>query len=166
MLDSPSRIPRLVRCGLWLAGLSCVLITPLFKQYLYSPQYLDVPAGRIAIFDSSIAEELGWLELRTRPGEYFFGGAFFNFYLHLRDPVEVPFLTATDFTRPAQVEGAIKELETHQVRLVLWLTDLDRPDPTSPQGYNLGPLVAYLGEHYRVIKTFSGGYTEILERRP
>ena len=53
-----------------------------------------------------------------------------------------------DFTRPQDVREAIDGLERHQVRLVLWSSRLDLP--ASPSSDHLGPLRAYIAEHYCV----------------
>lgn len=163
LMDSPGWFSRAVRTIFWSAALSLALLTSLTRQVLYTPRYLDLPTGRTAFFDPDWIAHYEWFLARTRPGDYFFGSTSFNFYLRLRNPVEVPFLTSSDFTRPEQVRSTIGGLERHQVRFVLWWADLDLPDPSSPQGDHLGPIRAYLREHYRVTESFPDG--EVWERQ-
>ena len=152
LMESAGRFSRAIRRAIWGAALASALLTPLSSQFLYSPHYVDLPAGRTALFDLDRADMLEWLLHRTRPGDYFLGISALNFYLRLRDISGVPFLTTTDFTRPEQVRRIIEALERHQVQFVEWDTDLHSTS-AGPGGDHLGPLRDYLREHYRVAKT-------------
>lgn len=165
LMDSPGSFPRAIRRSIWLAALSLALLTPLSGFALYSPHYLDLPAGRTAFFGAVALERYEWLLHHTHPGEYFFAGSPYKFYLHLRDTTGVPFVTTTDFTRPEQVDHMIEILERHRVRFVQWAPDLDPVYVVQAHGDHLGPLRNYLSERYRVVHTFSDG-VRILERNP
>ncbi len=167
LMQSTGWFSRAARRAIWGAALSFLLLTPLSSQFLYSPYYLDLPTGRAAFFDLGRVDRFEWLLYRTRPGDYFFAGHPYKFYLCLRDVTGVPFLTTTDFTRPEQVGHMIEALERHQVRFVQWGPDLDPavPGATPANGDHLGPLRKYLSERYRVVHTFSDG-VRVLERKP
>lgn len=76
------------------------------------------------------------------------------FLMHMRNPTMVPYLTANDYTRPAQVQTAIAGLEQGQVKYVLWDTDLDHPVASDAPTDHLGPLRDYLHQHYRETTRF------------
>lgn len=127
--------------------------------------YLDGPVGRMAVQNRVAFERYKWLQDRTRPSEYFFQGSWPDLYfpLGLRNPTEVPFVTAADYTRAEQVESVIGALEKHRVRFVLWWTGLDVPDELHPQADHLAPLRSYLGTHYHPVSDFPGSH-ELWER--
>jgi hypothetical protein len=45
----------------------------------------------------------------------------------------------------------------HVHYVVLWDFTLDIPEADHATGNHLGPLIAYLGSHYRVVKAFPDG---------
>jgi hypothetical protein len=169
LLDSPGWLARTARQLLWVATVACMILTPIGPQR-YPVEYLELPAGRTAFYDRDWVEPFQWLLGQTRPGEHCLAVPLFNFYLHLRDPSGVPFLTPTEFTRPEQVSRVIDELDRHQARLVVWFSGEgsfpDDPNVRSPEGDHLGPLRAYVREHYRMVKTFFQGEAEAWERQP
>ena len=166
LVDSPRWFPRTARRTLWAAALSLAFVTPLSAQCLYTPHYLDVPAGHIALYSPRWIEQFEWLLPRISAGEYCLGAAFVvgNSYLHLRDPAPAS-LSNKEFTRPEQVRKMVEALERHQVRWVIWGSDLDVPDTASPEGDHLHPLRAYVHEHYRLVKTFSN-WVQVWKRQP
>ena len=87
------------------------------------------------------------------------------FALGLGDPAQVPFVTTTEYTRPQQVHNVINGLEKHQVRFVVWYAGLNLPDSPRNSHDNLGPLRAYLRQHYHIAKSFATS-DMILERNP
>jgi hypothetical protein len=101
---------------------------------------------------------------RTKPSEFFFEEEAPRMYftLGLRNPV--PFMTNTEYTRLEQVRGVIQALVEHRVRLVMVSPFLDLPIGGRDWGDHLKPLRAYLGAHYRVVKTFENG-EQIWERQ-
>lgn len=168
MLGSPGKISKAALRFLGVAGLVLAVAEPVDTQLAWRA-YLDAPAGRTAFLDSDAYETSQWLLHRTRPSDFLFRGIYPDYYflLGLRDPARVPYVTATDFTPPWQVEEVVESLERHQVRFVLWSVWLDVPFGYRTQGDHLKPLRAYLLEHYHVVKTFAtADFEQVWERNP
>lgn len=164
LVNSPGRLNRAASRMLWALALVLMVLWPLGTQLRWRA-YLDVPAGRIAIFDQQLYNKYQWVLHRTRPSDFFFeaGRADICFYLGLRNPTGVPFVTATDYTRPEQVRAVVEALDKYRVRFVLWPLHLDIP--TGPLlSHHLAPLRAYLHRHYRVIKSFED-FDQVWERK-
>ena len=126
-------------------------------------KFLDLPTGRTAFSDFPVLyDKCKWASERTQPGEYFLDDPQICFALRLRDPSRVPFLRPTDYTRPEQVQDAVRGLAKHNVRFVGWYAALE-DEIVAPAGDNLAPLRAYLREHYHVARIFANG-DEIWER--
>lgn len=157
LVGTPGRLEGIARRTLWLAAGALFIATPLARQLVYSPVYLDLPTGRTAFFDPDRAAHFEWFLERVHPGEYFFGSTSFNFYLLLPDPAQVPFVTTTDFTRPEQVQDLVESLERRRVPWVLGWNELEFDGPGSGPGDHLGPLRACLRERYHVVKIFVDG---------
>jgi len=118
---------------------------------------LNLPTGRIAMMNPVHFESVQYFLRRTRPGDYFFGDEMYNYLLDLRDPARVPYVTGSDYTRPAQVQNIIQGLKMHSVKFVLWDYELDMPPPSYGGRNHLGPLRDYLKSHYHAVKTFPDG---------
>ncbi len=147
------------RVGHFLCSALCVFTAILMVGFPIATQihwraYLDLPTGRTAFLVRDAYERYGWVASQTRPSDFFFGGWFPEFYfsLDLRNPGPVPFIAPYEYTRPSEVREIIDGLEKHHVRIVLWTSGLDLPD--DPQGDHLGPLRAYIRNHYRVARDF------------
>lgn len=154
-LGSPGRLAQSVRRLLWVGVVVLMVGTAWHRQNEWKV-YLDAPSGRVAFFDPAAHERYQWLLDRTRPSEFLFDASLADIYfpLLLRSPAKVPFVTATDYTRPAQVRDVVEALENRRVRLVLWEFDLDSGAGGPPSGDHLSPLRAYLRTHYHVVGTF------------
>lgn len=124
---------------------------------------LNLPTGRAAIMEPVLFRELQYFQQKTKPGEYFFGDQMFTFLLNLRPPARISTVTTTSYTRPWQVQNVIEGLEKHRVKIALWSTDLDMPQPSYKGTDCLGPLRRYLKRHYHLAKVFPGGLM-VLER--
>jgi len=128
--------------------------------------YLDLPAGRVALLDSSRLEVFQWVLGHTKPGEFFFNnvGTYpYVFLAGLRCPGPLLFLTTSDYTRPEMVQQVVEGLEKHHVRFIMWEVSLDVPSGADVAADHLGPLRLYLRTHYRVVKTFAG-LSQVWER--
>ena len=153
---------------LWVISLS-VLAAQAVDVQLREQRWISSPAGPIAIRDADRYEEYQWVQERTRPGEYLFQASDCDLYypFKLRNPTEVPFLTASDYTRPEQVQQVITSLEQRRVRFVLWPVWLDVPMRLPFNKTTLEPLRGYLHSKYRLIRGFGEpDYDEVWERNP
>jgi len=161
-LEKPAH--RAARMALWAVGLGAFFLMPVMVQTDWHRR-IEGPAGSAAVLEPERYEKLAWLSLKVRPSEYFFEAGDTEVYLPLglKNAAEVAFLTPTDYTRPEQVRRVKEALEKRRVRLVLWSVDLDLTEQIRRREDHLGPLRAYLGDHYRVVKTFSDG-TQVWER--
>jgi hypothetical protein len=112
--------------------------------------YIDLPSGRVAPFDA----ELQWLTEHTHPGEYVFDGNWWVYFLlQVKNPTKLMMITTGDFTRPEQVQSLLRDLEEHQVPLIILSNDLDATERPLPSDH-IQPVRDYLRAHYRVIKNF------------
>jgi hypothetical protein len=153
MLKFEGRAGRFLSNSLYVLTVILAVASPIAKQ-LHWHAYLDLPTGRTAFLTRATYERYRWAASQTQASEFFFGGAFPDFYflLNLRNPGPVPFITPYEYTRPDEVQRVMRGLEMHRVRIVLWTPILDLPD--DPQGDHLGPLRAYVRNHYHVAKDF------------
>ena len=150
----------------WTFGILLALTEP-WSNHRGWHGLLDFPSGVTAFVSQPQYEKYYWMLHHTRPAEYFFAACRlpdFYFPLQMRNPAQVPLLTTTDYTRPEQVQDVVESLERYKVRLVYWSSNLDSPEDASGAGDHLGPLRAYLLDHYHVIKTFSDD-DSVWERR-
>ena len=145
---------------LWTAIVVLAILKPIVTQTRWKG-YLNLPTGRTVFFQPEYYEKAKWLAERTQPSDYFFGNTSLFFALRLRNPSRVPFLSATDYSRPEEVRDVVQTLEEHRVTFVSRFPGLD--DPVNNAGNHLGPLQLYLQDHYHVGKKFSNG-DEFLER--
>lgn len=127
------------------------------------------PSGPIAILDASRFEKCNWVQEKTQPGGYLFQASNCDLYypFKLSNPAEVPFLTATEYTRPEQVQQLISALEQRRVQFVLWSLWLDVPQHLPFDKSRLEPLRRYLRSRYHITRGFGGpDYEEVWERNP
>jgi hypothetical protein len=153
---------------LWVISLT-VLAAQAVNVQLAERRWLSSPAGPIAILDADRYEKYKWVQERTRPGEYLLQASDVDLYypFKLRNPTEVPFLTASEYTRPEQVQQVITSLERRRVRFVLWSVWLDVPNHLPFNKSTLEPLRGYLHSRYHLKRGFGGpGYEEVWERNP
>ncbi len=153
MLESEGRVGRFLCNALYAIAATLMIALPVAKQ-LHQRTYLDLPTGRTAFLNQDAYARYRWAASETRPGDFFFGGLFPDFYflLNLRNPGPVPFITPYEYTRPEEVQELLTGLETKQVKIVLWTSALDLP--TNPQGDHLGPLRIYIRNHYHLTRSF------------
>ena len=152
----PGRLERLMARLLWVAVCVLAIVEPVIRQGHWRA-YVDLPSGRTAYLDARGYERFLWISRRVHPGEFFFGDPFVCFAMGLREPAEVAYVVASDYTRPEQVQGVINGLERNRAR---WFASYS--DPNVPSAHNqgtdhLGPLRAYIHSHYHLTKRFPTG---------
>jgi hypothetical protein len=151
------RLIRSERVKLLLAALLTSFLALLAVSQVYRAQSnwqfveLEMPAGRVAMVASDQSQRYQWLLQNTRPGEYFFEvyEPFVYFPLGLRNPTRFGQYWPTEYTRPEQVEEAVRDLDAKRPRLILW----DNGYMKEPRvaGDNLAPLSAFVAENYAPI---------------
>jgi len=142
--------------SLWALALVLAVARPVIAQTRWN-KFLSLPTGYTAFSGyPALYEKCKWVSERTRPGDYFLDDPQICFALRLRDPSRVPFLRPTDYTRPEQVENAVRSLKRQHVNFVGWYASLD-DEIVDPSGDHLAPLRAYLRGHYHLAHTFSNG---------
>jgi len=153
-LNGAGKVGQRLLNGLYTATILLMIGLPIATQARTS-YFLNLPGGRTAFLNTEQFGRYRWVAEHTHPGDYFFGGFYPDFYflLGVNNPAKVPFVTPDDYTRPQDVADAIEGLEIHHVGLVVWETALDLPP--LPATDHLGPLREYIGQHYRVVKSFS-----------
>jgi hypothetical protein len=165
-LDSPRKLGRAVAAMLT-TGILLVIPHAVARFQSVERGIITAPQGRLAIADPDRHEEYSWVLRHTHASEYLHeaDGPDMYFYLDLRNPTTLPFLTNCGYTTTEQVAEAARGLERHQVRYVVWSpSQLDTiPDWEGPADNHLGPLRDYLHHHYRVVKVFANS-DEVWER--
>ena len=125
------------------------------------------PDGQLAVADPERYEEYQWVLLHAHASDYLHeaAGPDMYFYLDLRNPTPLPFLTNCAYTTTEQVAEATRGLAQHRVQYVVWSpSQLDTiPDWEGPGDNHLGPLRDYLHDHYRIVKVFANS-DEVWER--
>jgi hypothetical protein len=162
------RVPthqRLISNLLWI-GLCCFALGQTWSLHRHQFVILDAPAGTVAAYPEQ-AEKLSWIAQRTRPGDYFFQAGWPGVYLplDLNNPVYAESLSPFNTTIPEIVERSIGQLESRQVRYILWAPFLNSPIPPGhPEVYHLTPLRDFMNENYQKVWTFPDG-DEMWERK-
>lgn len=124
----------------------------------------DLPAGICATQPPEYLK-LTWIMQRTKPGDFLFEAGWPGVYipLELRNPVFLD--TASTMYNPQWSVRVTQELETRQVRYVLWADRLNYlPNPRHPGTTHIIPLRDYLHTHYRPVQIFPDG-EEVWERK-
>jgi Dolichyl-phosphate-mannose-protein mannosyltransferase len=124
-----------------------------------------LPAGAAAV-DSNAFLRLNAVLQRTQPGDYFFQAIWPGLYfpLQLRNPLYVDTVWPNEESRPEFIDLAIRQLDLHPTRYILWSHSIDGPEPAKQSSDHLPPLRAYLRDHYRAIEEFPDG-AELWERK-
>jgi hypothetical protein len=143
-------------------SLALALYLPLRTQVQHW-NYIDLPAGRVAIRDRSVYELYSWLAERSRPGEMYFGPAAMAFPLRLQNPAPIDAPLPWEYTRPEQVAEAIAAIEKNCVPLMVLRPYMYTPRLFDQNGDHLEPFRIYLYRNYRRTKLFSTG-DEVWER--
>lgn len=166
---SSGRLSVASRRLLWAIGAAVLVAQPVIAQTNWRA-YLITPAGREAFADPDLYEKYRWVKEHAAPGDFLYQASDCNLYylLELRNPTQVPFITASGYTRADQVREVVASLEKAQVRLVLWSVWLDIPYPGRPDHFDaarLSPIRAYLRTHYHLVWDFSSpDYEQVWER--
>ncbi len=166
LIRGSGRLSDAITKLLWGAGVAVFVANPVIVQASWHG-YLDSAVGRVVVLDADRYDKFRWLSDRTRAGEFLFqaGDAELYYLLGLRDPAQEPFVTASAYTRPEQVQGIVEALERHRVRFVLWSVWLDVPRDKLFETKTLAPIRSYLRTHYRVVKTFTDDdFEQVWER--
>jgi hypothetical protein len=162
------RVPKrqqLISNLLWI-GLCCFALGQTWSLHRHQFVILDAPAGTVAAYPEQ-AEKLSWIAERTKPGDYFFQAGWPGVYLplELNNPVYAESLSPFNTTIPEIVERSIRQLESRQVRYILWAPFLNSPMPPGhPEVYHLTPLRDYMSRNYQKVWTFPDG-DEMWEQR-
>ncbi|HEX3472845.1 MAG TPA: hypothetical protein VHT28_16815 [Silvibacterium sp.] len=147
------RLARYVMATLWFI-VTCLALAQTVSRHRQYSQVVRLPAGRVALSAQNYEKFFSLMQY-TKPGDFFFQAPWPNVYLplELRSPVFVDVLWPDNVTRPEYVERTIQQLECKQVKYILWSARLEAPeDPSRPWEYHLGPLRAYLHNHYKRIR--------------
>lgn len=120
------------------------------RNWYYS---IETPSGRIALSVDDPLSQLQWFAARTHQGDYVFQalGSNLYFWLGLRNPTKVWWLTPCEFTRPEQVDDVLRDLELHAPRFILWNGDLDE-SLCGASSDHIQPVRDYLHAHYHKVQ--------------
>jgi hypothetical protein len=84
--------------------------------------------------------------------------------LDLHSPVAAEGMGRGEDSRPEFVQQTIEQLEDKKVQYLLWSERLDYADQEHPADDHLGPLRAYLRDHYHRTRVFAD-QDVVLERK-
>lgn len=160
--DSPGNWKRAIRWAMWVVSTVWIAIAPLLIQTHWHA-ILDLPTGRTAFVEPKTYAEYDWIAKRAGPGDSLFGNQLICFSLGLADPTPLDYVTASDYTRPEQVQSVVESLDRNQVRYILWYSGLPVANPRSSRDH-LGPIRNYLQAHFQLANQFPNG-DRIFERR-
>jgi hypothetical protein len=144
----------------------CLAAVQTWSRHQAVGRMIELPAGK-TVLSGEKYEKFSWLMQHTKPGDFFYQALWVNVYppLELRSPVFVDVLVANQVTRPEFVALILQQLESRQVRYILWSPMLNDPlDPGRPWEDHLGPLRAYMRSRYTRVRVFSD-QDEIWERQ-
>jgi hypothetical protein len=147
----------------WLAVLA-VAVQRVWTAQTYSYRTADLPAGTCTTQPADYVK-LTWVMQRTKPGDFLFEAGWPGVYipLELRNPVFLD--TASTMLNPQWAQRVVQELETRQVRYILWADRLNYPpDSRHPVTTHIVPLRDYLRAHYQRTRIFPDG-EEAWERK-
>jgi hypothetical protein len=155
-VDSWPRPARSLLTVFAVGALLVALHTVAMRQPLEN-RTLTTAQGRTVLADQNTYQEYTWIQQHTRPREFFYEPAYPDqyFILNLRNPTPLPFMTNCGYTTTGQVTEAIRGLEQHPVRYIIWTPSLEvLPAWEDPSDAHLGPLYDYIRSHYQQIKVF------------
>ncbi|MFZ0964139.1 MAG: glycosyltransferase family 39 protein [Terriglobia bacterium] len=171
-LDSRSKLCRALCKLLWAGTILAALLGVSARQFSRKG-VIEMPQGPLAILPPGTYQEFLYLHEHTKPLQktcqvYAPDKPPIYFFLDLRDPTDVSYMTRTGYTPPEQVKEAIAALEKDQIRYVVWNTLwLGDPKPVvDTASDNLGPLRQYVQTHYQVVKSYGDLWDIVWERRP
>lgn len=113
--------------------------------------------GRVVVPDKFI-QEYTWVLDHTHLGDYMYEAAFSDmyFYLGVRNPTSLPRAVNNGYTTEDQVKEAIRQLDRHKPRFIIW-GDYDPPVVPAwenPGDAHLPLMLDYIHSHYRRVKVF------------
>jgi hypothetical protein len=159
LLSQSGKLERALLISFWVSAGVLLIAEPASRQR-HRGAMLDLPTGPTAFLDADVYDEYRWVAQRTQPGETAFGDPTACFALELRNPTEIDFVTANDYTRPAQVDNVVRTLDRERVRYLFWCPVAELP--AGPDDH-LSPLREYISDHYHLVRAFDG-CREIWER--
>jgi hypothetical protein len=169
LVRSSGGICAVLRRLLWGVGAALMVAQPTMAQTGWRAD-LRTPIGREAFLDPEVYGKFRWVAKHTRPGDFFYQASDCNLYylLDVRNPTQVPFLTASGYTPPGQVQDVVADLGRSRPRYVLWSVWLDVPYPgnfATFDGARLSPVREYLRTHYHLAWNFGEpDYEQVWER--
>ena len=163
LVEESGRFGHYLTRLLW-SGVVCLAILQVWSNHHGRLMIADLPAGTTAL-NPAAYERWTWISQHTHPGDFFFQAVSPSVYLplSLRSAVFVEGLGEDDQTRPEFVDRTIHQLETKQVRFVLWSPRLEVQGSDNMQDH-LQPFRDYLHDRYARVWTFSD-QEEIWERK-
>jgi hypothetical protein len=156
LLNQPRKAIVGLKISLASAAAALAIAVPVHLQ-MRSPFYLNLPAGRAALFDPDLYAEYRWLLGNTYPGEYLFGLPPFYSAFHMQNPAPIVDFHASDYTRPWQVAALVEALQSHQVPMLILRRTHDFLWTHGSSSDHLEPLRVYVSQNYRLAKTFPTG---------
>jgi hypothetical protein len=156
LLNRPGKAVAGLKILLASTAFALAIAVPVHLQ-MRSPFYVNLPAGRAALFDPDLYVEYKWLLGNTHPGEYFFGLPPFYSALHMLNPAPIVDFHASDYTRPWQVAALVDALQRHHVSMLVLRRTHDFLWAEGSPSDHLQPLRVYVSQNYRLTKTFPTG---------
>jgi hypothetical protein len=129
------------------------------SRHTQAPIITELPGGRAALTPGQ-AEQLTWLAVHTRPGQFLFQAGWPGVYLPLsvRNPLFLDKLQSDRRNRLGYLQLSTRQLQAKQVQYILWSHDLNA------RASDWAVFYDFLQKHYRRVWTFSD-QDEVWERK-
>lgn len=162
LVNKPGKAARRFRIALAILAVAASIAAPIHTQLQWHAA-LDLPAGRTALRDPVRYEEYLWVLHHTHPGQFFFGMPPMYLPFHMRNPTEIEGFDFTRYTRPDQVDAAVRVLEKRRLPLIILPPGYEVHFSKGSWSARLAPFWDYLRQNYRRTRTFQDG-DEVWER--
>ena len=151
------RFARHVTGLLWI-GVVGLAVAHIGSVQLHNSAIEDLPAGKVAAAPEA-AEQLAWLALHTKPGEFMLQAEWPGMYLPLalRNPIFLDVVAGAGAARVENVELSVRQLAAKRVQYIVLSPRMETLDQY-PELFS-----RFVRSHYRLVWTFSDG-DEVWER--
>jgi Dolichyl-phosphate-mannose-protein mannosyltransferase len=156
LLGGAVKARRYLLFAVW-TWVACLAMQRVWSAQRHDYVMAELPAGKCGT-DTAEYEKLIWVSQHTKPGDFLFDAGWPGVYipLGLRNPVFLD--TAGTMLNSEWVQQAMHQLDTRQVRYVLWAERLDYPvDPRHPRTALIVPLRSHLHQAYQLVHVFRDG---------
>jgi hypothetical protein len=156
LFNKPTRVFAVVKMTLATVAAALAVTVAVHSQTL-PKTYLDLPAGRTAIVDSTVREEYRWALTHTHPAQFFWGMPPLYVPFHLQNPAATESLDTSEYTRPEDIAAVLQALQQHSVPVIILPSERLYPLTVNSPSNHAMVFIAYLRANYRLTRIFVNG---------